>query len=336
VGTATTSPSDRSVADGAQERAIDRALVVLLGALGVTILLRETTTVLDGSGVRTWSTLFMAMSVQAFPFLVLGVVVSGLIAAFVSPTALQRLLPRRQGLAVPVAGLYGMALPGCECGSVPIAGRLIAGGLPAAPSLTFLLAAPAINPVVLISTAVAFPGQPGVVLARFVAALVAAIAVGWWWTRRANTAVSTPRSSHDHDHRSGNRLQTFASTTLHDLVMAGGYLVVGAAVAASIQIVVPRTVVDQVAGNEITAILTLTALAIVLSICSEADAFVAAGLPQFSMTSRLVFLVVGPMLDLKLIAMQQGTFGSAFVRRFAPATVLAAVGSAAVVGQVLL
>ena len=133
----------------------------MLGA----ILLRDRFDWLSDSDVRLWSTLFVSICVQALPFLVLGVVVSGLIAAFVSPDLVQRIVPKRPLFAVPSAGLAGMALPGCECGSVPIAGRLVAAGTPPAAALTFLLAAPAINPVVLVSTAVAFPNDGELVLA---------------------------------------------------------------------------------------------------------------------------------------------------------------------------
>ena len=57
-----------------------------------------------------------------------------------------------------------------------------------------------------------------------------------------------------------------------------------------------------------------------MAICSEADAFIAASLTQFSMTARLAFMVVGPMVDVKLIALQTGTFGGRFAVRFAPLT----------------
>jgi hypothetical protein len=95
-------------------------------------------------------------------------------------------------------------------------------------------------------------------------------------------------------------------------------------------------VLDSVAANEVLSVLVMASLAVVLSICSEADAFVAAGLPQFSLTSRLVFLVVGPVIDLKLVAMQAGIFGRPFTARFAPITLLVAVGSAVAIGQLLL
>lgn len=106
--------------------------------------------------------------------------------------------------------------------------------------------------------------------------------------------------------------------------------------AATLQLVVPRSVLDSVVSSEVLSILVLALLAVVLSICSEADAFVAAGLPQFSLTSRLVFLVVGPVIDIKLVAMHAGVFGRAFALRFAPVTLIVAVTSAVIAGQVLL
>ncbi len=128
----------------------------------------------------------------------------------------------------------------------------------------------------------------------------------------------------------------FTGTATHDLLHAGGYLILGAVAAATLQVVVPRSILDSLGGSGVLAVATMAALAVVLSVCSEADAFVVAGLAQFSLTSRLVFLVVGPMVDLKLIAMQSGVFGRPFAVRFAPLAFGAAVLSAVLVGTVLL
>lgn len=307
---------------------------VLVAPLFAAVVLRSRFDWLANDELRLWSTLFVSVCIQALPFLVLGVVVSGLIAAFVSPNFVQRIVPKRPVLAVPAAGLAGMALPGCECGSVPIAGRLVSAGTPPAAALTFLLAAPAINPVVLVSTAVAFPGDGRLVLARFLASLLAAMAVGSWWARRGDKSPLSS-SEHGHDHE-GQRWERFVDVASRDLVHAGGYLVLGAMAAATLQLIVPRSILDSIAGNELLSILVLAGLAVLLSICSEADAFVAAGLPQFSLTSRLVFLVVGPVIDLKLIAMHAGIFGRKFAMIFAPVTFGVAVLCAVVVGQVLL
>jgi uncharacterized protein len=302
-------------------------------------------TLLARPAVANWATVFVAVTIQALPFLVLGVTVSAGIAAFIPPAVISRLFPDRPVYAVPIAALAGAALPGCECGSVPIARRLIARGVTPAAALTFLLSAPAINPVVLVATAVAFPGQPKVVVARFVASLLAAVTVGFAWTV-VSSLVKTPDALAGYlwglarpTPVDGGVLASsvrpsavFTTTARHDFLSAGGYLVVGAGAAATLQTAVPRGVVNTFAGSPVFSVLALGVLALVLAICSEADAFVAAGLKQFSLTARLAFMVVGPMVDVKLIALQAGTFGRRFTLRFAPLTFACALGSAALVG----
>jgi uncharacterized protein len=322
------------LASGRPRRRVDGRLVVLL--VVVALYSRGTLTgSLSPVGLRTWATVFVAIVVQALPFLVLGVLVSGAITALVSPAVLARLLPRSPALAVPGAALAGTALPGCECASVPIAGRLCARGVQPAAAVAFMLAAPAVNPVVLVATAVAFPGQPRMVLARFLGSLATSITVGllWWrvgdqrWVERARQRAASV---------DGPGWPAFSSAARHDLWDAGGWLVVGAAAAATLQVLVPRSLLLAVADHPALSVLALGALAVLLAICSEADAFVAASLREFSLTARLVFLVVGPAVDVKLIAMQSGVFGRRFAARFAPLTFVVAVAVAVLVGRVLL
>jgi hypothetical protein len=80
----------------------------------------------------------------------------------------------------------------------------------------------------------------------------------------------------------------------------------------------------------------MAALAVTLAVCSEADAFVASSLTMVPLVPRLVFLVVGPAVDVKLLAMQSGMFGRTFAARFAPATLVVAVAAATLVGVPLL
>jgi uncharacterized membrane protein YraQ (UPF0718 family) len=314
-------------------RRVDGRLVVLL--VVVALYSRGT---LSGSlnpvALRTWTTVFVAIVVQALPFLVLGVLVGGAITALASPVVLGRLLPRSTLLAVPGAALAGTALPGCECASVPVAGRLTARGVQPAAAVAFMLSAPAVNPIVLVATAVAFPGQPRMVLARFLGSLATSVVVGLVWSRvgggdwvaRARSRLAAA---------DGPRWLAFTSTARHDLWDAGGWLVVGAAAAATLQVVVPRSLLLAVADQPALAVLALAALAVLLAVCSEADAFVAASLREFSLTARLVFLVVGPAVDVKLIAMQSGLFGRGFAARFAPLTFVVAVACALLASRVL-
>jgi uncharacterized membrane protein YraQ (UPF0718 family) len=284
--------------------------------------------------MQSWMTVFLAVVVQALPFLVLGVLLSAALAVFVPPSFFARALPKRPALAVPVAGVAGAILPGCECASVPVAGALVRRGVTPAAALAFLLSAPAINPIVLTATAVAFPRNPEMVLARFGASLLVACAMGWLWQRLGRTDWLQPPARAAYEGQSKGA--AFWGSVRHDVMHAGGFLVVGAMAAATLKAVAPASWLRTAAGNPVVAILALSVLAVLLSICSEADAFVAASLSQFSLTARLAFLVVGPMIDLKLFAMQAGTFGRSFALRFAPVTFVLAILVSVPVGAVLL
>jgi uncharacterized membrane protein YraQ (UPF0718 family) len=288
----------------------------------------------DDPALQTGATIFVSIIVQALPFLVLGVVLSGAIAAFVPASFWKKALPKNPALAVPVAGAAGAVLPGCECASVPVANGLMSRGVAPAAALAFLLSAPAINPIVLASTFVAFPGEPMMVVARFVASLATAVIMGWLWLRfgKAQWLRIGPR-----DHLVGSSSwHTFRLTATHDFLHAGGFLVIGGLFAAALNVVVPQTWLSAVADQPILSVLVLAGLAVLLSICSEADAFVAASLTEFSLTAKLAFLVVGPMVDLKLISLQAGTFSGKFATRFAPATFALAVIASLLVGWWLL
>ncbi|WP_345631768.1 permease [Streptomyces thinghirensis] len=332
----------RTVADGV--RLAVRALVYAV--LGGAALLTVATVVsvlgpvlaldLYTPPVAAWWTVFTAVVVQGVPFLLLGTVVSAAIGAFVPERAFSRLLPRNQVLAVPVAGAAGVVLPGCECASVPVAGSLMRRGVAPAAALAFLLSAPAINPVVLVATSIAFPGQPAMVAARLLASLTAAVVMGWLWVRFGKDEWLRLPKSPTAPGASSYGWTGFVSGLRHDFLHAGGFLVVGAGAAAAFNVAVPRSVLDVFTDSAWLSVLLLAVLAVVLCVCSEADAFVAASLSGFSPTARLAFMVVGPMVDLKLIALQTGTFGRAFAVRFASVTWVVAVASSVLVGWWLL
>ncbi|MFF7369148.1 permease [Streptomyces tricolor] len=315
-------------------RRLNSPLVLTLALLLAVLAQSPIRGLLGTPAMQSWMTVFVAVTVQALPFLVLGVLLSAAIAVFVPASFFARALPRRPALAVPVAGLAGAVLPGCECASVPVAGALVRRGVTPAAALAFLLSAPAVNPVVLTATAVAFPGQPQMVLARFLASLLVACAMGWLWQRLGRADWLRPPAHGTHE--GATKGEAFWGAVRHDVMHAGGFLVLGAAAAATLKAAVPADWLRAAAGSPLVSVLALAALAVLLSLCSEADAFVAASLTAFSPTAKLVFLVVGPMIDLKLFAMQAGTFGRAFALRFAPATFALAVTGAVLTGAVLL
>jgi uncharacterized membrane protein YraQ (UPF0718 family) len=295
--------------------------------------------VLDQPAVQTWCTMFIAIVLQAIPFLVMGVVLAAGISELVSEPLIRRVLPRNPVAAVPAAGLAGMALPGCECASVPIAASLIRRGAAPAAAFTFLLAGPAINPVVMVATAIAFPGQSDFVVARFAASLVTSVTVGWLWALKGKLVPLTLRDRRDHSHESGRSagpMRAFALEARHEFLHTGGFLMIGAAIAAAVNTFLPRSLLAGVGGHAVVSVAVMATFAVIVAMCSEADAFVAASLTTFSLRSRLVFLVVGPAIDVKLAALQAGHFGKRFALVFGPLTFAVAVTTAVVLGHVLL
>jgi hypothetical protein len=186
--------------------------------------------------MQSWMTVFVAILVQALPFLVLGVTLSTVIAVFVPASFFARALPTRPTLAVPVAGVAGAVLPGCECASVPVADALVRRGITPAAALAFLLSAPAVNPIVLTATAVAFPTDPAMVLARFVASLLVACLMGWLWGHPdwLRPPARTPVEGL-------GKTAAFWGSLRHDVMHAGGFLVVGALGAATLKSLVPAS-----------------------------------------------------------------------------------------------
>lgn len=308
---------------------------LLTVAFVVVLLLRgRIAELLDQPGIATWATVFVSLVIQAVPFLVLGVLLSALLVVYVPQRWVTAAVPTRTGPAIGVAGLSGAVLPGCECASVPLAAGLVRRGVPQAAALAFLLSAPAINPVVLVATAVAFPGRPEVVLARFLASFAVAVVVAGLWARFGNPSLlRLPFREDDSDQP---RFTRFRSALQHDLLHAGGFLVLGGAIAATANTAVPTAWIDALAENLLLAVLVMGLLAVAVSICSEADAFVAASFAPLPAPALLAFMVVGPAVDVKLVAMQSGWFGRSFTARFAPLTFVVALVAALVVGVVLL
>jgi hypothetical protein len=305
--------------------------VIVLAEVGLAL---QGAGLLDSPYALTWEAVFAALVVQAVPFLMLGVIASALLSLAVSDRTLARVLPSHDGAAVVVACAAGAALPGCECGSVPLARRLVDRRVPASAALTFMLAAPAINPVVLVATAVAFPGRPEMVLARLAASSLASIAAGLVWLRLGRRLSLTPRThAAGHDHPGRTRGDRFAAALVEDLVQAGGFLTVGAAAAATMQVAIPGRVVAQ---GAVASFVTMALLAVVLSICSEADAFVASSLAPGRPIAQLAFITVGPAIDLKLASLQAGLFGPRFAVVFGALALAVTTASAALIGTVLL
>jgi uncharacterized protein len=289
------------------------AIVLLL------LLLASATRALDPdrfAWVQSFFVIFGSLLIQALPFVLLGALASAAIEVFVRIGTLERLAALPRPLQLPAAGLAGVAFPICECGSVPVARRLAIKGLSPSAAVTFMLAAPVLNPVVIASTFVAFRGRSAlwtIVLGRFGIGLLVAMAVGWVIGERSRDELLRPRpdDAAPEPLRVGApepRWQAFFVHLGNDFLFMGRFLLLGATIAALVQTFLPASLVDTVARIPVLSLLVMMALAFVLSLCSESDAFIAASFTQFGPAGQLAFLVFGPMADFKLSALYLGTF----------------------------
>jgi uncharacterized membrane protein YraQ (UPF0718 family) len=262
-------------------------------------------------------TIFLGIFIEALPFLLAGVIASSAIHLFVSPERVRRLSPRSPVRAALLGALLGLAFPVCECGSVPTARRLLAKGAPLPLGIAFVLAAPAVNPVVIISTWVAFSDRPAIVAGRIGLSMLIAAAVGLALGihSRPHELLAPPDPSLDkHDHHDlvgGGRLTALLEHASGEFFEMARYLVIGGLIAATLQTVVPRSALLALGQGPVVSALALMLLAVVLSICSTVDAFVALAFANsFLPGALLAFLVFGPMVDIKSVLM----FGTTFRR----------------------
>jgi uncharacterized protein len=306
-------------------------VAVLAALIGVFVLVRIGDPARIG-WVRNLLIVFGSLLVEAVPFVAIGAFVSAAIEVLVPTSVFARigLLPR--SVQLPAAALAGVAFPVCECGSVPVARRLAAKGLAPSAAVTFMLAAPIVNPVVIASTFVAYRGRDALwtmVLGRTALGFVVAMVVGWViGARRPQDLLRAvgPVEAHEVE-EAEPRSRRFFGHLAGDLVFMARFLIVGAAIAAAIQTFVPQTVVDGLASLPVLSLVAMMALAYLMSLCSESDAFVAASFVAFGPAAQLAFLVFGPMVDTKLTALYIGTYSRGFFR-----TVLVAVAATTLVG----
>jgi uncharacterized protein len=291
--------------------------------------------------VRDFVLIFTSILYEAMPFIVLGAVVAGILEELVPQRWIVRIVPRNRFLAILIGGLLGILFPMCECGIIPVMRRLLRKGLPLSACISYMLAGPIINVVVIASTYVAFMGmekteknglptyQMGglwMVCMRVFFGYLVAIGTAWivelQYRKYGNKLLvplaipNTAEPDPDDEKLSAKRpwhrrLLNICETALHDFQDIMVYLIIGAAIASVARQAMEKEGVQAIAlSYPWLSIAIMMAFAIVLCLCSEADAFVAASFVSIRPASKVAFLVLGPMLDFKLYFM--------FLRVFRP------------------
>ncbi len=261
--------------------------------------------------------IFYAIVVESLPFVTLGVLISGVISLFVSDELLIRYIPKK---AIPghiAIACVGFIFPVCECGNIPLARRLISKGVPLSQVVTFLLAAPIFNPIVIIATLTAFRFAPQVVVFRVVIGLAIAVIVGLIISRGKNNNRYLTENMimecklHKHSHKRKSLRGTVSDLMLiikNEVFLVFTSLLLGAFI-ASVVSTISRDNIIGIATSPILSIVAMMILAFIMTICSTVDSFVALGyVGIFPLNAIVAFLVFGPMIDVRVLTMLSTTF----------------------------
>ncbi len=303
----------------------------------------------------TFAYFFLSLLIEGAPFILLGTMVSGFIDVYMPSGAFERFLPKRKFPAVLLCGLLGIILPVCECAVVPVIRRLVAKGLPVSCAFTYMLAAPIVNPITILSTWSAFNEQQAlyITLSRIGIGYLIAVIVGLVLmlvpvekvirksllakvksSKPAESSCSHTHHEHtsqccsshhgeEHAHapdskESSHRVVAAMRSGMKDFVDVAVYFTIGVCLTAMFNIIQVdyHDSISAYASDPFKGTALLMVLAFVLSVCSTSDAFLAASLGSFNYASKMAFMVFGPMLDVKLIFLYQTVMRGKFLFLF--------------------
>ncbi|KXC05972.1 permease [Microbacterium hominis] len=289
-------------------------------------------------------TLAISVLIESLPFVVLGVLLSIVVQVWVPAGVIERWMPRAPWARRAVLSLLGMLIPVCECGNVPFARGLMMRGLGVAETLTFLIAAPIVNPIVIITTHQAFGFDDGILIARLLGGYAVANLIGWLYSRhpdpdglitdrfRASCELSLDNAAHGGGPGKAQRSLAQFVVELRAVMPA---LVIGSAIAGAVQVLVPRSALLAIGSNPALSIIAMIALAMIVSICSNVDAFFALSFAStFTPGSIVAFLLVGPLVDVKMLALLRTTFRTKVLGGLVIVVVLFAIAVGSVVNLV--
>ncbi|RZT62486.1 hypothetical protein EV140_1015 [Microcella alkaliphila] len=262
-------------------------------------------------------TLATSVLVESLPFIVLGITLSIIVQVWVPQAWLMQWLPRNAVGRRAIISMFGMFLPVCECGNVPLARGLVRRGFSVPESMTFLIAAPILNPVVIITTHQAFGFDDGILVARLLGGFLIANLIGWLYAKHPEPeTLLTARfaeqcriddESHEHPTKWQQTLDLFVRET--SILMPA--LVIGALVAGGIQVIVPREILVALGSDPLWSIVAMMVLAFIISVCSSVDAFfILPFAATFLPGSIVTFLVFGPIIDIKMLALMRTTYST--------------------------
>ena len=274
--------------------------------------------------IKTIFILFLGIFLEALPFLLLGAIASSIINLYISEESIARIIPKNPFAAIGVALIAALITPVCECAIIPVVRRLIQKGIPVHIGVVLLMGAPILNFIVFGSTYYAFQNNLSIAYGRFIICVLASIIVSViiymlfskqkvLKTHREDFMTKVPIN----DNKGDSKWKGILHHTCHEFFTIGKYFIIGAVFASVAQVYMEDSYIMQAGKSSVEGTAVMMGLAYVLSLCSEADAFVAASFSKmFSPEAIIGFLVFGPILDFKNTFVMLASFRIKFVLLF--------------------
>jgi uncharacterized membrane protein YraQ (UPF0718 family) len=270
-----------------------------------------------GTAAQDFVTLSISVVIESLPFVFLGIALSIVVQIWLPEAFLLKRLPRWPLARRLALSLLGVLLPVCECGNMPLARGLLLRGLSVSDSITFLLAAPILNPVTIIVTYQAFGWDDGILVSRVLGGLVIANLIGGLVSRHRSPDKLLTRTfratceAQGHQHAAESRRRRSVKAFAEETSAMLPALFIGSALAGAIQVGVSREVLVALGSDPMISVLALILLAFVISICSSVDAFFILSFGSTFLPGAIVaFLVFGPMIDIKMLSLMRTTYST--------------------------
>jgi uncharacterized membrane protein YraQ (UPF0718 family) len=171
---------------------------------------------------------------------------------------------------------------------------------------------------------------------RVLGSLLVAMVVGIWLAyfskqeilkKQLSTASTEHHQGHHHDHdhvhtheseakkrKWTHQMRHLLQHSIDEFFDTGRYLIIGGLIAAAMQTYLPTGMMLTLGSTKFLAVLVMLVLALTMSLCSEADAFIGSSLLSLFGAGPVVgFLVFGPMVDIKNLLMMKRYFTGRFI-----------------------
>ena len=269
---------------------------------------------------------FISILLEAFPFILIGSFVSSLIQICIPDEWIYKIFKGNKLVSSITASILGLLFPICDCGTIPLALGFLNKGVPLNAVIAFMLSAPIMNPISIISTYYAFQSSIRIVFLRVVLGIsisvISSLILG---REKKENIVNDFIGNCNCDLCNGTykgalpleKFNGILKGTADEFFKVSKFLIVGALFTSLLQLLNSYNMLSAIPKNNISYLLFMMLIAFLLSICSTSDAFVAKGfLNIVPMNSILGFLVLGPMIDIKNTIMLTAYFKKSFILRY--------------------